>query len=109
MPFAFRFVLALSVWVITDSAQTQEVGSVQQGLRVARQQCAQCHLLGTEAGRSTNPSAPTFKTIANTPGLTSTALAAMLQTSHRNMPNIVIRGAEVNDIIAYILSLRDSD
>jgi hypothetical protein len=29
-----------------------------------------------------------FVTIANSPGMTETALYAFLQTSHRNMPNI---------------------
>jgi hypothetical protein len=61
------------------------------------------------AGSSTNPAAPTFETIAKTDGLTSTALIAMLQTSHRTMPNIVIKGSDINDIVAYILSLRESN
>lgn len=90
-------------------AQAQEVGSVQQGLKLARTQCSQCHLVVKEAGRSTNPAAPTFATIANTKGLTSAALITMLRTSHRTMPNVVIKGADINDITAYILSLKEGD
>jgi hypothetical protein len=57
-------------------------------------------------GRSTDPDAPTFESIAKMPGLSAAALAAALQTSHRTMPNFVIRGADADNIIAYILSLK---
>ena len=44
-----------------------------------------------------------------TPGLTGAALTAMLQSSHRTMPNIVIKGGDIADIVAYILSLKEND
>ena len=40
------------------------------------------------------------------PGLSTAALAASLQTSHRTMPNVVIKGDDADNIIAYILSLK---
>jgi hypothetical protein len=61
------------------------------------------------AGRSPNPNAPTFEAIANTPGMTSMALAAAFQTSHRSMPNIVLEGDDMANVIAYVLSLKGSD
>jgi mono/diheme cytochrome c family protein len=98
------------VWPLAAHAQqATQVDSAQQGLRLAREICAQCHLVDKVAGRSTNTNAPTFEIIANTPGPTSAVLAAALQTSHRAMPNIVIKGADANNIIAYILSLKESD
>jgi hypothetical protein len=60
-------------------------------------------------GHSTNANAPTFEALAKSPGLTSAALALALQTSHRTMPNVVIKGDDANDIIAYILSLKEGD
>jgi hypothetical protein len=33
----------------------------------------------------------------------------MPQTSHKKMPNLVIKGDNVQNIIAYILSLKDGD
>lgn len=95
--------------MVATAAQAQQAGSVQRGLRLARDTCADCHLVVNEAGRSVIPQAPPFATIAMTPGLTSTALTAMLQTSHRTMPNIVIKGDDIADIVAYILSLKESD
>ncbi len=91
------------------SAQAQQAGNARRGLSLARQMCSECHLVDKAAGRSANPKAPTFKTIAETPGLTSAALNSVLQTSHRTMPNIVIKGADAKDIVAYILSLEAGD
>jgi hypothetical protein len=51
--------------------------------------------------------APTFKSIANAPGMTATALTVFLRTPHRNMPNLIISGSDRGNVIEYILSLRD--
>ena len=104
-----RFIITVMIWATVSSAQAQQVGSAQQGLRLAREACAQCHVVDKVAGRSTNADAPTFEAIAKTRGLTSAALAVALQTSHRTMPNIVIKGDDADNIIAYILSLKESD
>jgi mono/diheme cytochrome c family protein len=102
-----HFVIA--IWAMAGSLQAAQVGSAERGLRLAREACAECHLVVKEAGRSTNPDAPTFEAIANTRGLTSAALTAVLRSSHSTMPNIVIKGDEINDIVAYILSLKERD
>jgi mono/diheme cytochrome c family protein len=86
-------------------ACAQEAGSVQEGLKLAREVCSECHLVVKSPGLSTNPDAPTFAAIA----VTRTALFAMLQTSHKKMPNLVIKGDDAQNIIAYILSLKDGD
>jgi hypothetical protein len=51
--------------------------------------------------------APTFRAIANTPGMTALALTVFLRTPHRNMPNLIISDSDRDNVIAYILSLRD--
>jgi hypothetical protein len=58
-------------------------------------------------GQSPNRDAPSFEKIANIPGMTSTApaLAAALRTSHETMPNI--KGSDLSDVIAYILSMNE--
>jgi len=104
-----RFIIAAMICATASSAQAAQVGSAQQGLRLAREACAECHLVDKVAGRSTDADAPTFETIAMTPGLTSAALTAVLRTSHRTMPNVVLKGADINDIVAYILSLKEGD
>ena len=88
--------------------EAQEVGNANQGLRIARAVCAECHLVDKVPGRSSNAAAPTFEHIANIPGMTDAALTAALRTSHESMPNIIIKGSDLSDVIAYVLSLRES-
>jgi hypothetical protein len=38
--------------------------------------------------------------------MTGAALTVALQTSHRSMPNVIIKGRDAQNIIAYILSLK---
>jgi mono/diheme cytochrome c family protein len=90
-----------------SGAQAQEVGNAQEGLKISQDACAECHLVVKAEGRSNNPNAPTFEAIARTPGLTRAALAAALQTSHRSMPNFIIKAEDADNIMAYILSLKE--
>ncbi len=48
----------------------------------------------------------TFPTVAATPGMTPLALTAMLNTSHRSMPNILLSPEDQANLVAYILSLK---
>jgi hypothetical protein len=50
--------------------------------------------------------APRFEDIANTPGMTATALIAWFQTSHPTMPNVILTDEQTRDIVQYILSLK---
>jgi mono/diheme cytochrome c family protein len=100
--------LSAAVAVLVTSAQAAQVGSAEQGHQLAREKCAECHLLGLETGKSTNAAAPTFKEIAETPGMTGAALRASLQSWHKDMPNLILAGEEADSLIAYILSLSPS-
>ena len=95
------------ICVAAGSANAQQIGNVQEGRRLAREVCAECHAI--DSGTSTNRNAPTFKDIAKTPGMTSAALTVALQAPHRTMPNLVIKGDTAQNIIAYILSLKESN
>jgi cytochrome c len=84
-----------------------DIGDARKGLVYAQQVCADCHnVLRTDAA-SPNPQAPAFKKVANTPGMSITALTVWSRTTHPTMPNLVIEPADMDDLIAYILSLRD--
>jgi mono/diheme cytochrome c family protein len=93
----------------TASLLAAQVGSVEEGRRLARESCSQCHLLGDETGRSTHEKAWPFRVIANTPGITSAALKVILVTPHRHMPALIIKGEEADSIVAYIISLKDRE
>ena len=103
----FSISLALLILFAGIAAAPAQQGSPQQGLRIATVQCAECHLIAKERGSSPNPAAPTFEQIAGVPGMTSVTLRAALRTPHKTMPNVIIADRDANDLIAYILSLKE--
>jgi mono/diheme cytochrome c family protein len=83
-----------------------EIGDPQAGFDYAHKVCGTCHAVSQEP--SPVPTAPRFKDVANTPGMTPTAIRVWLQAaSHPTMPNIVIEGQQLRDLTAYMLSLKD--
>ena len=105
------------VWSVTAAAsalatgqlEAQEIELPGKGLVLAQQVCAECHAIDKSQARSPNAAAPRFEAIANVPGMTSMALTVALQTSHRSMPNLIFESDELRNIVAYILSLKESD
>jgi len=94
--------------ITVGDLEAQEVGNPSQGRRLAHTLCGECHLVDKVPGeQSPNLIAPTFEHIANIPGMNSAALTAALRTSHESMPNIIIKGNDLSDVIAYILSLNE--
>jgi cytochrome c len=87
-------------------APAQEVPARMNGAAIAQQICAECHAVEAGQPRSPNGQAPTFQTVAATPGMTAIALTATLRTSHRTMPNIILTDEELKNVIAYVLSLK---
>jgi len=98
-------ILAASAY--TANAQ-QAPGDSEAGRVYAREVCSPCHAVSAEqALQRTIAIAPDFQTIANTPGMTATALRAFLQTPHPKMPNLILAPEQSADVITFILSLRD--
>ncbi len=89
-----------------SGASAQQIGSVGEGMKLAKDVCAACHAIGRDETRSPDAKAAAFDKLAKTPGITSVALVAALQTSHRTMPNLVIKGDDLANVVVYILSLQ---
>jgi cytochrome c1 len=91
------------------TAHTQEAcGNSEAGRVYAREVCSPCHAITAEqAAQRTIAIGPDFQTIANTPGMTGTALRAFLQTPHPKMLNVILTPDQSADVIAFLLSLRD--
>jgi mono/diheme cytochrome c family protein len=104
---AATLLAALAFMAGSTTAGAQEPGDVRKGLSFARKVCAECHAVLATETVSPLANAPPFKAVANTPGMTAMALTVWFHTSHPTMPNIVIHGDDMDNIIAYILSLRD--
>jgi tetratricopeptide (TPR) repeat protein len=85
----------------------QDVGDPDKGFAYARRVCASCHNVLRNDGPPPNSRAPAFAKIARTPGMSVTALTVWSRTSHPTMPNLIIDPSDMDDLIAYIMSLRD--
>ena len=101
--------LAATLAAITYATNAQEVGGNSEVGRVyAREACSPCHAVTAEQrSQRTIAIAPDFHTIANTSGMTATALRAFLQTPHPKMPNLILSPEQSADVISFVLSLRD--
>jgi len=106
MHFAHLALAAALTIVVSTQVGAQSIGDWRKGRALARQLCAECHALGRRNVHSPNPEAPSFATVASTPGMTASALNVFFQTSHRHMPNLVLATDQRSDIIAYIMMLK---
>lgn len=104
---SLRWIAIIVIYsIIPADLRAQTVGAPQRGLGFARAACAGCHAVEREQFLSPDPRAPPFDAIANTRGMTGTALSVFLQTSHSTMPNLILEADEIANVAAYILSLR---
>ena len=81
------------------------------GEQIAKTRCAVCHIVegeGTAARRQGE--APSFSAIARGPNMRRSFLDTWLSSPHpgHGMPNLFLTHTEVEDVTAYILSLRPS-
>jgi mono/diheme cytochrome c family protein len=67
--------------------------------------CSSCHQVTVEQRRS-KPGAPPFATIAQSPGFNGDRLAHLILSPHPNMAKLALSRTAVDDIAAFILSLK---
>jgi mono/diheme cytochrome c family protein len=109
MENAICLVTSLALLATISHVQAQEIGDPQKGLALAQSVCSECHTIRRGQVGSPNPNAPTFAELANTPGMTTTALYAALTTPHRSMPNLILGAERIRDVSAYIVSLKEGN
>jgi len=99
-------VLAAVVMFASASAASAQEADVEAGAAYAEQVCAACHAVLANEQISPLPEAPTFQSVADTPGMTELALTVWLQSSHPTMPNIILKQDDLRNVVAYIRSLK---
>ena len=98
--------LVLASIAVAPIVCAADLGDPQRGLVYAKKACAECH--SVEAGGEVSPNimAPSFGAVADMPGMNGRALAVWLQSSdHATMPNLMIASRDLDDVVAYIVSL----
>ena len=87
---------------LTGLARAQDIHA---GETIARQWCAHCHQTGPDPAIASDAT-PAFAAVARAKGMTETALAAFLSSSHGRMPDYALSRQEIRDVSAYIMSLK---
>jgi mono/diheme cytochrome c family protein len=85
-------------------AQTRP-GNAGAGHEIAQTWCSNCHVIDRRSGGA-NDAVPSFPAIADMSSTTVLSLQAFLQTSHGGMPNFQLTRNQVDDVVAYIISLK---
>jgi cytochrome c len=107
MPRTRRLAPAAILALTAASAHAQD-GDVAAGHAFAREACNAYHVVEAEQQEPRRiVIGPAFRDVANTRGMTATALRVFLTTSHPKMPNLILTAEEIADVVSYILSLRD--
>ena len=96
----------LSVSALLATSAAAMAADVGQGKKLADEWCSSCHLVGPGQTRS-GDAAPTFASIATGAYEREDDLRAWLADPHPPMPNLNLTVYEIEDVLAYIESLRD--
>jgi len=109
----FSFLL-MGTYMLAKAESLSREELVSQGRKFAVLVCAACHVVATDQRSPPilRTPGPTFDAIANKPETTETSLRTFLLTTHGKvinppgMPNPELADYQMNEVIAYILSLR---
>lgn len=102
-----RGVLAACLLLAAMSADAAEpVSNPRAGERMARQWCAECHMVAEDQKRPVVAGVPTFRGLANDPKVSEYRIRMFLVTPHPVMPNFMLSAQETEDIVAYFRSLK---
>lgn len=97
---------ALALVTVPVRAAAQDEGDATAGRRLAETWCSSCHVVDPALHHGSDNGAPAFSAVAAMSSTTPLALRAFLQTPHAQMPDLHLSRNEIDDLAAYILSLR---
>jgi len=102
-----RLVLAAGAVLTMGTASFAESPAAQRGFVFAKTNCAKCHAIG-QYGDSPLAIAPPFRTLHQRYAIEELeeAFAEGIVTGHPTMPQFQLDPAEVNNLIAYLKTLK---
>jgi len=95
----------LALLVLALVAPHAVLADAQKGAQIARQWCANCHVIGGNPAGAVPQGPPSFPAISRS-GMTADQLRAFLSHPHGAMPDLALSRAEIDDLISYIETLR---
>jgi mono/diheme cytochrome c family protein len=97
--------LATVALMLSSVATPSAAADVAKGTQLARQWCANCHVVDGTTSGMVQQGPPSFRAVAQG-GLTGDQLRAFLTHPHAPMPDLALTRSEIDDLIAYIEALR---
>lgn len=102
--------LAVSALVAASASAQEDTMVVTAGRDLALKWCAECHVVDKSQEKAASDAVPSFYAVADHPSTTETGLKAFLMSPHKKqMPNIMLTREQIDDVVAYILSLRSKE
>jgi mono/diheme cytochrome c family protein len=107
-PFSLALAFALPLALAAPAAADEDADAmaVERGKALAERLCAECHVVNGTRG---SDAVPTLHSLANTPGMTQDRIRAFIYDPHPQMPAIQIPTDEMDDLVAYIASLKGAE
>jgi cytochrome c len=91
--------------VLLAATSPSVAADVAKGTQLARQWCAHCHVIGGTTAGTVQQGPPSFPAVVQS-GVTADQLRAYLSRPHAPMPDLALTRSEIDDLIAYIETLR---
>lgn len=98
--------VAMIIAFTAQQAAAQTEGDPDAGRKLAQTWCDNCHVVAPSQQQGTSTGAPAFTAIAAMKSTTFMGLRAFLQTPHDRMPDLHLSRDEIDDVAAYIISLK---
>ena len=98
--------LVMSIAVVWSAAAQGPAGDLEAGRTFALKSCSECHVVDDTRQVRASDSVPSFAAIAGDRKATAKTLRTFLQAPHGQMPDFILTREEIDNVIAYIVSLR---
>ena len=102
----FGAMLGAMIHASEPSFAQDPLGNANQGEELARAVCVDCHAIDPGFRGTDITGAPSFQDVADMPSATPLSLRVFLRSPHLTMPNFALSDDQIDDLIAYIRSLR---
>lgn len=91
----------------SPAARDGAVEAAERGRRLATEACASCHAIGPRGASPMSGATPFLEIVRRRPlDQLEAAFAEGLVTSHPAMPDLVFRASEIDDLIAYLATVK---
>jgi len=90
-----------------NAAEAVQMGSAGSGEAIALEICSDCHVASDRQVRVGVVGLPSFRSLANDPAVTEIWFRTYMRTPHFEMPNYVLTDEQLDDVWAYIHSLKE--